>query len=70
MPVENLIEKIGLVGLQGDEAAEHVEKVDQVAGIFVRPVVGLDVAERGGRTAVADNRARAVAFPVGEYSTA
>ena len=63
---ENLLEQRGLLRLQGDEAAEHVEEVDQVAGVLGEPMVGLDVAERRGRAAVADDRARAVALAIAE----
>lgn len=59
---EDGVEQSGLPQLQGDEPGEHIEEVDQVAGVFVRPVVGLNVAERGGRAAVADDGARAVAL--------
>lgn len=61
---ENGVEQRSLLRLQGDEAAEDVEEIDEVAGVLVRPVLRLDVAKRRGLASVTDDGARAVALPV------
>jgi hypothetical protein len=57
LPHEDGVEQGRLAGLQGDDAAKDVKQVHEIAGVLVRPVLGLDVAERGRLAAVADDRA-------------
>src|SRR5437867_3111277 len=41
----NTVEQIGLLRLQHDQPAKDVEKVEQVAGVFLQPMVRLDRIE-------------------------
>lgn len=50
-------QQIGLSRFEGDQPAEHVQEVDQVGGVFREPALGLDLVERRGRAATADDRA-------------
>jgi len=53
---QNVLQHLRLRWLERHEATENMQKVEQVAGVFGEPVVGLDVAERGRRPAIADDR--------------
>jgi hypothetical protein len=63
---EDDVEQRGLFGLEQDETTQDMEEVEQVGRVLVRPVVGLDVPQRRGLAAVADDRAGAVALAVAE----
>lgn len=51
--VTNALQEVRLIRLELNQPPQHIEHVEQLAGIFGQPVIGLDLAERRGWATVA-----------------
>lgn len=67
--VANALQQVGLGGLQRDQAAEHVQHVEQFGCVLRQPAGRLDLAERRGLAAVADEGTLIASGLVVETST-
>lgn len=59
-------EQICLSRFQFDQAAKHVQDVEQLGRVFGQPSLRLDIAERRGCATVADLRTLPVQLPIAE----
>lgn len=57
---------VRLPGLQEDQAAEHVQRIEEAGRVLGQPVIGLNLAQGRRWLAVADDRALAVLAAVAE----